>query len=294
MEEIFYEQYQPAYREEVAHLLQHCFDSSFTLERFRWKHEQNPFGESLGWVAKDRQGIIGCNFFLKTGFKVGSQSFMLLRSCESAVHERGRRKGIFSNIINQANEGTKSSGEFSGFFGTPNDQSSSGFRKLGWKFLPSIRYYYGLKATLPFGSSGDVRFIPASQFPSSVKCESQMPGIAKDARYYMWRYQQIVGDYQLALDEKSESFLIYRVGRKFGRKIIMVYEISGDANKMITAAMKHEGTMLMYSNLDMSVISTPLMNYQRGAIEFIYFALKVPEQDLGKIRLTLGDLDKIL
>jgi GNAT superfamily N-acetyltransferase len=100
---------------------------------FSWKHEQNPFGPSLAWVAVDREGqVLGFRTFLRWEFTQGSTVVRAARAVDTAIRRDVQRRGIFSRLTATAIEGLVRD-EVAFVFNTPNQQSLPGYLKMGWQ-----------------------------------------------------------------------------------------------------------------------------------------------------------------
>jgi len=101
---------------------------------FAWKHEANPFGPSLAWVADDPDaGIVGFRTLLRWRFdRPGGGTVDAVRAVDTATAPSHRGAGIFSRLTRHALDEIADAAV--GFvFNTPNDQSRPGYLKLGWE-----------------------------------------------------------------------------------------------------------------------------------------------------------------
>jgi hypothetical protein len=139
-------------------IFNNVFSSKSSYLSFRYKHYRNPYKlTSLLFIEKVENDIAGINFFLAAKCICESQELYVAQSCDSAVLEQYRGKGIFTSIIQNAQKELQSQGvDF--LFGFPNSNSYPGFIKLGWRheadfcrfFLPidlyaSLKYKIGKK-----------------------------------------------------------------------------------------------------------------------------------------------------
>jgi GNAT superfamily N-acetyltransferase len=107
---------------------------------FAWKHEANPFGPSLAWVADDPDaGIVGFRTLLRWRFdRPGGGTVEAVRAVDTATAPSHRGAGIFSRLTRRALD--EIAGAAVGFvFNTPNDQSRPGYLKLGWEEVGRLR-----------------------------------------------------------------------------------------------------------------------------------------------------------
>lgn len=100
-------------------------------EYFKWKHFQNPFGESKILIAKEDDKIIGLRAFMKWKWKNGSEIIKAVRAVDTATHPDYQGRGIFKKLTLQAVEECKSEG-YGLVFNSPNNNSRPGYLKMGW------------------------------------------------------------------------------------------------------------------------------------------------------------------
>lgn len=101
---------------------------------YRWKHLENPFGPSSGWVAMDGDRLVGLRLFMRWEFRNGSDVMPAVRAVDTATHPDYRGRGIFRRLTLQAVEELEREGV--GFvFNTPNEQSRPGYLKMGWRIV---------------------------------------------------------------------------------------------------------------------------------------------------------------
>jgi GNAT superfamily N-acetyltransferase len=116
----------------------------------RWKHFENPFGESPAWVAVSNGEIVGYRAFLHWRFVGHDRSWRAVRAVDTATHPDHQGKGIFRSLSLHALEELRSQGvDF--VFNTPNDQSRPGYFKMGWQPIGVL---------MPWIRPGDVRSLP--------------------------------------------------------------------------------------------------------------------------------------
>lgn len=101
---------------------------------FSWKHDDNPFGASLAWVAVEAGEVIGFRTFLRWELLVGGQPVRAVRAVDTATHPDHRGRGIFSILTRRALEELADEG-VDAVFNTPNDQSRPGYLKMGWEVV---------------------------------------------------------------------------------------------------------------------------------------------------------------
>lgn len=104
---------------------------------FSWKHEQNPFGRSLAWVAEEAGRIVGFRTFLRWDFERDGDVVHAVRAVDTATHPAHRGKGVFSRLTLHSLEELRRAG-IAFVFNTPNKQSRPGYLKMGWRTLGRV------------------------------------------------------------------------------------------------------------------------------------------------------------
>ncbi|CAN5651186.1 hypothetical protein BH10ACT1_BH10ACT1_07890 [soil metagenome] len=102
---------------------------------FRWKHDENPFGPSPRWVAVEGDEVVGFRVFLRWEFTDGTgRIHRAVRAVDTATDPDRRGQGIFKRLTLASLDDLAADGvDF--VFNTPNDQSRSGYLKMGWSVV---------------------------------------------------------------------------------------------------------------------------------------------------------------
>lgn len=111
-----------------------------TPEFWAWKHAANPVGPSFGIYAWDdaTQRVAGLRMFLRWKFTQGDRApVTAVRAVDTATHADYRRRGLFSQLTQQAIEQLGAEG-VSLIFNTPNESSLPGYLKLGWRTVARL------------------------------------------------------------------------------------------------------------------------------------------------------------
>lgn len=104
---------------------------------FRWKHRENPFGDSPGWVATTEDRVVGFRSFLRWRFSGEDREVEAVRAVDTATSPSHQRRGIFKRLTLQSLDALATQGvRF--VFNTPNSQSRPGYLKMGWKILGRV------------------------------------------------------------------------------------------------------------------------------------------------------------
>jgi GNAT superfamily N-acetyltransferase len=96
---------------------------------FRWKHRDNPFGSSPGWVAVSGDRLVGVRLLLRWEFRLDDQVVRAVRMVDTATAPDWQGKGVFKRLTLTALESTP---DVDLVFNTPNDQSLPGYLRMGW------------------------------------------------------------------------------------------------------------------------------------------------------------------
>ena len=198
-----------------------------SLDFWKWKHIQNPFGESPVLLALHNEEIVGLRAFMPWHWTLNNVVYQSFRAVDTATHPNWQRKGIFSRLTKQLLEELWNVNEKVFIFNTPNEKSKPGYLKMGWIVLgkPFVNAFY-----FP-GFAFNERFYR--------KCEQTLEKINFDdftewkppaglistnisAQYYKWRYQDIpTRKYAAWISEGKESvvFVFYMRKRRGFREL---------------------------------------------------------------------------
>ena len=131
--------------------------SKKTDEVWRYKHLDNPFGESLVLIAEEAEIIIGVRAFMRWQWKRGEKIYSAFRAVDTATHPDHQGKGIFKKLTLAALKlGEESKEHF--IFNTPNSQSKPGYLKMGWVevgklhtiIVPNFPFYWNPKYPIDY------------------------------------------------------------------------------------------------------------------------------------------------
>jgi predicted N-acetyltransferase YhbS len=109
-----------------------------TSDFWRWKHFENPFGESFLRVACDADGeVVGLRAFMRWQLDVDGRRVPAVQAVDTATDPAYRRRGVFSELTRQSVEEVRRAG-ISIIFNTPNATSRPGYQKLGWHDVGTV------------------------------------------------------------------------------------------------------------------------------------------------------------
>ncbi len=141
---------------------------------FRWKHRDNPFGESPAWVALDGDQIVGYRTFLRWEFLDEKDRVVTaVRAVDTATVQEYQGRGIFRALTLQGVAELTLEG-VGIVFNTPNDQSRPGYLKMGWSTVGRVPI-----GALPSGVGG-LRRMARALVPAERWSEPTQAGM--DAR----------------------------------------------------------------------------------------------------------------
>ena len=129
-------------------------------EFFRWKHRDNPFGESPAWVALHQGRVVGYRTFLRWEFvDLEGRVVRGVRAVDTATDPAYQGRGIFRTLTLRGVAELTLAGDAL-VFNTPNDQSRPGYLKMGWSLARRLPV-----AVLPAGPRS-VRPMLTSRVPA--------------------------------------------------------------------------------------------------------------------------------
>lgn len=121
---------------------------------WRWKHIENPFGESPVLVCQaEGGGIVGVRAFMQWTWVKDGKEYRALRAVDTATHPDYQGKGIFKrltlDLVKQC-----AAEKFDFIFNTPNASSRPGYLKMGWRVLGRLKVRISPSLTMISASIG--------------------------------------------------------------------------------------------------------------------------------------------
>jgi len=246
---------------EIVNLLKQSLGESLIpkSENFwRWKHVENPFGQSPVLVAEENNKLIGVRAFMLWQWQLNGKTLKAARAVDTATHPNHQGKGIFKKLTLQLIEDCKQN-HVDFIFNTPNKNSMPGYLKMGWikagrlpirlRFItPFEEFFFRNKVTQQISwEELEKTYYESNKIHSTITTP-------KSINYLKWRYQQVpVATYQILKGEENE-FVIYRI--KEGRlKELRVVEYLSDKQQISKtlwiqikiAASKHHARVITLS-----------------------------------------------
>lgn len=120
---------------DVLSVLNDAFDRRATMDWFRWKHQEAPWGPSGGWVATNPEGVIvGVRLVTPWAVTDGTSRIPITRAMDGAIAPSAQRRGLFSRLVTAEMELMASGGRDSRLlYSTSVPASREAYRKLGWE-----------------------------------------------------------------------------------------------------------------------------------------------------------------
>jgi hypothetical protein len=193
-----------------------------TVDFLRWKHRDNPFGQSIALGAVDDGRLVGVRLVMRWQFLLEGIPVRAARMVDTATDPAYRGRGIFRDLTTASLEIARQDTDL--VFNTPNSSSRPGYLKMGWHqvgtlptaFAPvrPLRLAVGAHAALvrteraeppatptPFPSVGDVLADHADDVMALAEQRSAEAGARlvtqADPVYLAWRYRDVPGlDYR--------------------------------------------------------------------------------------------------
>ena len=232
--------------DQILDLIKRNLDPDFSLELFKWKHLENPFGKSYGLLALDEDRIVGLRMFMFWKFQeIGGEELLnAIRPVDTVVHKAYRGKGLFKSLTLTGLEECRKAYDYDFIFNTPNENSLPGYLKMGWEKYNYINCFkVGLINPL-YGFSSFVDVKPgAIKLPDKKICQKEILKTSTPLMYYKWRYQN--SSFRIAYFKKEQTYVVYCKSKFY----IIVYEIVGNSEltiKMLNALGRKFKKALIY------------------------------------------------
>lgn len=284
---------------EVLSLIDEVMGPGHDESWFQWKHQDNPAGPSLAWVARDDDGVVGVRLFMRWSLRRGGRHLTAFRPVDTVTATRARRRGVFSALARKALGSLPSDALV---FNTPNANSREGYRRLGWVLMSPIAH--AARLVPPLGSRAELTtgrdVLDAFDHSSSDDARIRTD---RTAAYARWRYDPRAGrDYSFAALENSDepTAIIYRLVDAKTRLLVVSDVTGSDAARraLINAAARVEGARLALTTAGEGADGDrPAMSVRRGSSTVAVHQLTSEEPDLTSAAswaLTLGDLEDVI
>ncbi|MCY2685928.1 GNAT family N-acetyltransferase [Salinimicrobium sp. TH3] len=273
-------------------LFNRSFANKITNDYFQWKHQENPFGQSLGLVAIEKNKIVGLRMFMKWKFSRGQNFIRAVRPVDTCTDPSYRRQGLFTRLNAYGLKRTKDERDL--IFNTPNQNSIQGNLKMGWKKLErEIRYRIGL--VIPFSKRKTFAVLETENALGQLPYERYNGGIQTffSAGYLKWRYR--FSEYKVA-KFIDQTLVVFKVEKRKNIKFVIIEEIRGaqnEASKYLNSiALKFNAPLIYYLNNRKLSGSKFLISLDRGIQNVVY---KGDEKGkIKEINFSAGDLEGVI
>jgi predicted acetyltransferase len=231
---------------EIVSLLKASLGETFLPKSegyWRWKHVDNPFGQSPVLVAAEEDRIIGVRAFMRWSWSNKSDKREAVRAVDTATHPSAQGKGIFTKLTMSLIKESEQQ-KLDLVFNTPNEKSMPGYLKMGWEKAGQLPIEVNVarpinmmmnvvtKKKLPEAEHAKEHITHLLSHPGLMDLinrhhQQYSPGhfvTAYSPRYMQWRYIDIpVAAYNAAGIESNgtlKGLFVYRVkhtrwGREF-------------------------------------------------------------------------------
>ncbi len=130
--------------DEQVQLFNETFNMNATPNSWRRKHLNNPLGDGKHiqvFAAFCDGELAGINGFVPMEYTYKGETYRVIQSCDTAVDPKFRGKGVFTRIINAAEDYYRSQG-YTALVGFPNNNSYHGFIKMKWQDVHHTMKYF--------------------------------------------------------------------------------------------------------------------------------------------------------
>ena len=274
---------------------------------WRWKHEDNPFGESFVLVAEEDGMLIGLRAFMQWQWRRNNEVFKAVRAVDTGTHKNHQGKGIFKKLTLQQVEECRQQGVHF-VFNTPNENSRPGYLKMGW--VEQGRMPIKIKIRRPVnmamakltnrklqGGASDPtprQEWNFSQMPLSLLQSYKQPETAKfetplSEAYIKWRYADCPLYNYNYLSNGKDYLLICRIKEQaIGRELRLVDLLVFGDNRKAANEMKKEAAQYCSRNkIDFISISGTTYEQYKNLLSWMG---PLPVTKSGPI-VTLRDLN---
>lgn len=211
---------------EIVNLLKRSLGESLlpkSEQVWKFKHFDNPFGESLVLIAVVEDKLVGVRALMRWKWFFNDEDFPAFRAVDTAVLPEYQGQGIFHNLNARVVDQAQSNGD-AFIFNTPNSQSLPGNLKLGWNKINKIKIR--LNPSFPH------YFFLGRKSPTyTVK----IAATTKELRELIKTYDQIQQKKSKLYTPKSLEYLKWR----YEKNPLQEYEVIADKDFYLAAYVKN-------------------------------------------------------
>ncbi len=199
---------------------------------WRYKHLENPFGESYVILAIEDSEIVGIRAFMQWRWQFGLQIWTAYRAVDTATHPHYQGKGIFKKLTLNALDEVAKKGECF-VFNTPNNQSRPGYLKMGWKIVDSLQltivtvplyiFHYILSRKVSFENKVTPQRLDAiCELHNSILSQKNCIFTPKSASYLKWRFENNPMQEYLIVSNENFYIALYIKKHRFFKELRVV------------------------------------------------------------------------
>jgi len=277
--------------------------SKKTEEVWRYKHIDNPFGESLVLVAEEEGEIVGVRAFMRWKWQKGDEVYSAFRAVDTATHPAHQGKGIFKKLTLKALEIGKERGDHF-VFNTPNSQSKPGYLKMGWEGVGKLKVH--LRLLFPAknitvnhkvsGNLNDCREL-LNSFYQRLKVTDRLY-TPKDVAYIKWRYlNNPLQRYEVLIHKEYFIAGYVKARGKFSEFRLSEAIVSPGSKKAAKSAIleltKSSGAIILSISPNPGIIFKTGISGNFGPA-LTFKSINLPQSHFSKLDLwfySLGDLE---
>mgnify|MGYP001237534433 CR=1 FL=1 len=202
---------------------------------YTWKYHP-PSGNAKIAIIKDKEAIVAANAMIPYNISGNKYNLKGWQSCDTATLPRYRGRGFFQKCIHALKE---SINENEIFFGFPNNNSISGFKKIGWIensiittwINPYLIFRKKHNDQIIEIKTFDIRF---DDFFSQYK-QKNLILLEKNSSYLNWRYcdnkNHTYTIFALIKNNSLKGFSVVRKANVLSNTICLIMELFSENNK---------------------------------------------------------------
>jgi GNAT superfamily N-acetyltransferase len=235
---------------------QSFFSVEPSVEIFKWKHYENPFGKSIVLIAFDEQSrkVVGARVFWAWKLKCRNETIKAYQPCDTVVHPEFRNRGLFTKMTIEAIQIAQEN-DADLLFNFPNAQSLPGYLKLGWTYVSKIEWMFKINNILKCLSFFDSK--QNSYVINPLNSDNEKQDLSNGCRFtdekfncdyliktyksyefYIWRYlKNPIYNYKFLSKRinNKECTLVYFEAQRNNSHGIFIVDIIGDNDCLVGA-----------------------------------------------------------
>lgn len=300
--------------EEIIGLLNNVFSEqqrtnvSRSVDYWRWKCQQNPFGQSILSVIEVDGKIVGCDHLWQWQIKCRNEVLKAVQPCDSVVDPNHTGKGYFRKLrtfgLNRAQiEGVNFSFNFPNKNSLPLNQSLGNivYGSLQWrvKILKPVvvfKSFFGARQANPT-SIESLWHIDPNLLDEIASCTEKYDKFLRINRiegFHAWRYvERPTREYGMVSTtlKSKKGAVIFTINQKGDLKEMVIVDILGDAEMLSSVMIEAEKAAKKMGCGFVAMMENPQFNTQlllkKGYIKkHLKYMVALPFD--SKLEYTLG------